>query len=392
MNPGATTALQPEIRTIDPASDEVRELDSALEPFLATVVKLANAYAGAVRALTPDGCTLRLVAAVGLSNDVVRHESIVGACGVCGEAARGDGVRVASDQTGCDKLALAAYFGKPHSGTIAVPLEYKGRTVGVFTLFIDGVDQLRPEVIHLLRPIGELLGLALENARLERDKARASLEQERRAMAGEIHDSLAQSLTFVRMRMPLLTDAIDKQDRERALGYCADVNDELARANRRLRELITHFRTGMDALGLHRALADVASGFYGQTGIALDFQSRVPDLQLPVADEMQVYNIVREALANVRKHSGAKHASVRFDRDGEHAVVTIEDDGEGVGAAGLTNAVNDDEDAGPRFGIEIMKQRAKAVGGRIDFENLATGGTRVRLTFPAASVAQVGAR
>ncbi len=94
MNPGATTALQPEIRTIDPASDEVRELDSALEPFLATVVKLANAYAGAVRALTPDGCTLRLVAAVGLSNDVVRHESIVGACGVCGEAARGDGSTV----------------------------------------------------------------------------------------------------------------------------------------------------------------------------------------------------------------------------------------------------------------------------------------------------------
>lgn len=388
MNQGAVTALTPQSTMADPATEDARELGLALKPFLATVVNLANAYAGAVRSLTPDGCMLRLVAAVGLPEDVMRHEAVVGSCGVCGQAARGDGVLVASDKSGCDKLALAAYFGKPRSGTVAVPLEYKGRTVGVFTLFIDGVEQLRAEVIHLLRPIGELLGLALENARLEREKVRASLDQERRTMAGEIHDSLAQSLTFVRMRMPLLTEAIDKQDRTRALGYCADVNDELARANRRLRELITHFRTGMDAPGLHRALGDIAASFYSQTGIELDFQSRVPDFELPAGDQMQVYHIVREALANVRKHSGAKHASVRLDRDGDWARITIEDDGAGVHALPLADAANEDDDAGPHFGLDIMRQRAKAVGGRIDVESVPSGGTRVRLTFPTVSAAQ----
>jgi two-component system nitrate/nitrite sensor histidine kinase NarX len=326
---------------------------------------------------------LRLVAAVGLPDDAVRAESVVGPCGVCGEAARGSDVRLAEDASGCDKLALAAFFGKPHSGTVAVPLDYKGETIGVFTLFFEGVNQLRPEVIHLLRPIGQLLGLALENARLERDKLRASVAQERRVMASEIHDSLAQSLTFVRMRMPLLADAIDRNERERARAYCADVGDELARANRRLRELMTHFRTGMDAPGLQRALADVARGFHAQTGIELDFQPRVLDLALPATHEVQVYHIVREALANVRKHSGAKHACVVLDREGDRAVITVEDDGGGIGAAPATG-----DDGMPHFGLDIMRQRAKSVGGSIDVERLAAGGTRVRVTLPAGSPAQ----
>jgi two-component system nitrate/nitrite sensor histidine kinase NarX len=381
QRPCGTTV--PEVIEADVVADGTRDLGAVLESFLATVVKLANAYAGAVRSLRHDGCTLRLVAAVGLPGEAVRAESIVGSCGVCGEAARGSGVRVAEDPSGCDKLALAAFFGKPRSGTVAVPLEYKGETVGVFTLFFEGVNQLRPEVINLLRPIGELLGLALENARLESEKLRASVAHERRAMAGEIHDSLAQSLTFMRMRMPLLADAIRRDERERALAYCTDVTDELALANRRLRELITHFRAGMDAPGLQRALADVVRSFRAQTGIELDFQSHVPGLALAPTHEVQVYHIVREALANVRKHSGARHASLRLAREGDHAVLTVEDDGTGVDAA--RPARRDDL---PHFGLDIMRQRAKSIGASIDVARLASGGTRVRLTLPAGSVAQ----
>jgi two-component system nitrate/nitrite sensor histidine kinase NarX len=386
VNRGASEALQPDPVAVDHAADDLAELGGVLQAFLATVVKLASAYAGAVRSLSHDGGKLRLVAAVGLPDAAVDAESVVGPCGVCGAAARGTGVHVATDASRCDKLALAGFFGKPHAGTVAVPLEYKGATVGVFTLFFEGVNQLRPEVIHLLRPIGQLLGLALENARLEREKVRTSVALERRAMACEIHDSLAQSLTFVRMRMPLLTDAIREDNRDGALAYCTDVNDELAGANRRLRELITHFRSGMDAPGLQRALADVASSFRAQTGIALDFEATAPDLVLAPADEVQVYHIVREALANVRKHSGAKHAWLSVDRDDDAAVITIEDDGAGVGEAAEAN-----DDGMPHFGLDIMRQRAKSAGGSIDVESLAGGGTRVRLTIPDAATRR-GAR
>jgi two-component system, NarL family, nitrate/nitrite sensor histidine kinase NarX len=365
---------------VDPSDDdrldEEQALSAALEAFLATVVKLARARAGAVRALTPDAATLRLVAAVGLPDDVVRTESIVGACGVCGEAAGGCGVRIADDPTGCGRLAAREFIGGVCMGTIAVPLEYKGRTVGVFTLFFESVDDMRAEVINLLRPIGQLLGLALENAKLQGDQMRSSLAQERRVMASEIHDSLAQSITFVRMRMPLLTDAIAQGDQTRALKYCADVTDELGDANRRLRELITQFRTSMDAPGLHRALADIAGSFHARTGIVLEFQSRVPELDLPVAKEMQVYHIVTEALANVSRHSGAQHVRVALDRDGDRAVLVVEDDGRGL-------APKAPRQRDLHFGLDIMRQRAKMIGGRVDVEAAAGGGTRVRLSFPA---------
>lgn len=242
---------------------------SMLDAFLVTVVRLAGARAGAVRALTPEGDKLRLVAAWGLPEDVLAREALIGPCGVCGDALNGDDVRVADSASPCGTLAVDSFFEQVCTGTVAVPLEFKGRSVGVFTLFFDGVHSLRGEVIHLLRPVGQLFGLALENARLERENLQSSLVHERQTIAGELHDSLAQSLTFVRMRMPLLQDAIAQQDTPRAQKYCQDVNDELGSANRRMRELITHFRAGMDSQGLHRALEQMADTFYERTGVAL---------------------------------------------------------------------------------------------------------------------------
>ncbi len=189
---------------------------------------------------------------------MLAREALIDPCGVCGDALRGDGVRVADDPARCGSLAVDSYFKKVCTGTVAVPLEYKGRSVGVFTLFFDGVHSLRAEVIHLLRPVGQLFGLALENERLERENLQSSLVHERQTMAAEIHDSLAQSLTFMRMRMPLLQDAILREDQPRASKYAKDVNDELGTASRRIRELVTHFRAGMDAQGLQRALEQTA--------------------------------------------------------------------------------------------------------------------------------------
>ncbi len=352
---------------------------STLDAFLVTVVRLAGARGGAVRALTPEGDRLRLVAAWGLPDDVCAREALIGPCGVCGDALSGGNVRVADDPARCGKLAVDSFFEKVCTGTVAVPLEYKGQSVGVFTLFFDGVHALRGEVIHLLRPVGQLFGLALENARLEQENLQASLTHERQTMAAELHDSLAQSLTFVRMRMPLLQDAIGQGDAARALRYCGDVNDELGSANRRMRELITHFRAGMDAQGLQRALEQAADTFYERTGIALDFDCRVPQLRLAAEVEVQVFHILQEALANVRRHSGAARALLTVERDGSELVFTVVDDGRGLppatgGRAGAGRA---------SFGLDIMRERAEAIGARIRFDNAPGAGARVVLRVAA---------
>lgn len=363
-------------------------LDATLESFLVTIVRLAGARAGAVRAQTPGGDRLRLVASWGLPAEVVEREALIDPCGVCGEAMRDDLVHVAAAGERCGLLAVDPLADAPGTGrgTVAVPLEYKGRTVGVFTLFFDEVNSLRAEVIHLLRPIGQLLGLTLENAKLEQDKLEASLARQRQSMAAEIHDSLAQSLTFVRMRMPLLQDAIARHDEGRAGRYCEDVSEELGSANRRLRELITHFRAGMDVHGLHRALEHAVAGFHERTGIWLDFESHAPDLRLDAEREVQVFRIVQEALANVRKHSGARHVRLRLEAQDGEVRVTVEDDGTGLPP----------EAGRGGFGMEIMRERADALGGRVAIERIEGGGTRVHLALPvcapAGSVADGGCR
>ncbi|MCL4747299.1 MAG: hypothetical protein KJZ83_18070 [Burkholderiaceae bacterium] len=353
---------------------------SMLEAFLVTVVRLAGARAGAVRALTAESDEPRLIAAWGVSADAL--EGSLESCGGCGGTQHcelGSDPRI---DPRIDRLP-DPLLGQTCAGSVAIPLEYKGRSVGVCTLFFDEVNSLRPEVIHLLRPVGQLFGLALENAKLEREKLQSRLIEERQAMAGEIHDSLAQSLTFVRMRMPLLASAIEGNDSQRAAKYCSDVTGELGSVNRRMRELITHFRAGMDAQGLERALEGTARSFFDDSGIRLTLENDVRDLDLDAEREVQVFRIVQEALANVRKHSNARNARVRLARQGRELRVTIEDDGAGIAAGACAPGGANGPSGGGHFGIEIMRERAATLGGRLEVGNSAQGGTIVTLALPA---------
>ena len=353
-----------------------KEPRSVLEAFLVTVVRLAGARAGAVRALTAESDVPKLIAAWGVPSDALDREP--DACDTCGGARGCDLGGDARIEPHTDPLAS-----QNCAGTVAIPLEYKGLSVGVCTLFFDEVNSLRPEVIHLLRPVGQLLGLALENAKLEREKLQSRLIEERQAMASEIHDSLAQSLTFVRMRMPLLAGAIERNETERAAKYCGDVTGELGSVNRRLRALVTHFRAGMDGQGLEHALEGAARSFSDDSGIELTLENEVRDLELLGAErEVQVFRIVQEALANVRKHSNARHARVRLARHRGELRVTIEDDGRGIALEACAEGGATRPSHGGHFGIEIMRERAASLGGRLEVGNSTAGGAVVTLALP----------
>ncbi len=354
--------------------------EAALGQFISAVLKLAGATAGAVRVRSADGGGLSLLASVGLSDEVVAAEEYVGACGVCGDAMNGDEVCVAASPRRCGRLESRGGIPSVAGGAVAVPLEHKGHPVGVFTLFFAGVNSLRPEVIHLLRPIGQLLGLTLENAKLERERSEAALGRERQAIASEIHDSIAQSLTFARMRLPLLREAIGARDDERALRYCADVGDELASANRSLRDLITTFRTGMDGEGFSAAVRGLVDAFRRRSPIELDVCPEEIAVDLPRDAQIDTFRIVQEALTNVQRHSGARRASLRFESDARGLTITIEDDGRGL--ADPNGSAPGDR---AHYGLRIMAERARAIGADLSVGRAgADGGTLVRLFIASA--------
>ena len=219
---------------------------------------------------------------------------------------------------------------------------------------------------------------ASEHERLGRDALRTALANERQMMATEVHDSLAQGLTYMRMRMSLLRDAIRDGDDARAFKYWSDVDTSLTNAHRRLRELITYFRSRMDPQGLLHALQEMTETFLDRTGVALAFANRVPDLDLPVGREVQVFHIVQEALANVCKHADARHARLTLDTRGAGYEIVVEDDGVGMAA----DPTGERGEAG-HYGIAIMRERASRLGGELTLDSAPGAGTRVRLYFPA---------
>ncbi|WIM06540.1 MAG: histidine kinase [Candidatus Nitricoxidivorans perseverans] len=364
--------------------DDVEEM---LGRFLGTMLRLAHASAGAVRVVTGDGRHLRLVGARGLPAEVVERERVVPIdCGQCGLAVRDNRAHYEIDLCDCAMRTGHSYFVKDCQAMVVVPLQHAGNLLGTYNLFLPERFDLPEEVAVLFRSIGEHLGMALENARLKRENMRIALMNERQMMAAEIHDSLAQTLAYLKMRVALLQDALTDSETERAGKYAGDVMQALDVAYGQLRELLTQFRNRMDPMGLLNALQDLADGFFDRTGIALEYRNRALDLRMSVDQEAQVFFIIQEALANVARHSGATHALLTIEGAGDYYVATVEDNGRGgQGFFAIANRIGGFEEH-PRlrdhFGLSIMRERARKIGGRVEVANLPEGGFRVRLTFP----------
>lgn len=352
------------------------DLDALLNRFLSMMVRLAGASAGAVRVLTNDGRHLRLAATLGLPPEVVEREQLVEVnCGVCGVALRNDEVRHTRDMKPCVERTGLHYFGQCRS-MVVVPLEHNGRLLGAYNLYMTEEHQIPEEVSLLFCSISEHLAMALENSRLMGENLRMTLMAERQMMANEVHDSLAQTMAYMKMRVELLREALLQYENGKALKYSGDIQQALDEAYSALRELLTQFRNRMDPLGLVHALREIAAGFFDRTGIKLDFENRIPDLNLTPDQEVQVFHIMQEALANVVRHSGAKHAKLSLEILTDSYAFSVEDDGRGVFVLGAQPELRH------HFGISIMRERAQRLGGGIEIANRAQGGARLRLLVP----------
>ena len=350
-------------------------LRAVLEPMLGALVRLTGAQAGTINVIDRDRAHLEPVVTVGVDRG---HGLLQAGCATCAESLRDDSECRRSELCGHDERIPSDTMGPICKHVVAVPLRHKDRPVGTLNLRFAAPCALPLDMTPLLRAAGDLLGMTLDNARLSRENLRIRLTSERQMLANEVHDSLAQGLTYMRMRMSLLRDAIRQNDELRAHKYCVDVDDTLGNSQRRLRELITYFRSRMDPRGLLHALQEASDRFFDRTGIALDFDSGVPDLCLPAEREIEVFHVVQEALANISRHSHATHARLVLDRRDGNYVVVVEDDGTGLDY-GIAETP---EDNAGHYGIAIMRERAARLGGSIALRPAAGRGTRLELTFP----------
>jgi two-component system nitrate/nitrite sensor histidine kinase NarX len=312
---------------------------------------------------------------------------------MCGIAVGADVLGWVDDVRVCAKHTEHAYFGLQCQRVLAISLPHGGQVLGIYNLFFDSNATINPQMEIMLRLIGQLLGLALHNARLERERLRMTVMKERQEMVNEVHDTIAQTLAYVRMRLPLLNDAMLAHDDTSSVKYFEDVKKGVGEVHDNLREVMTYFRTRMDPLGLLHALHGVADSYFDRVGISLEIRNSAHSLNLSDEQEVQIFYIVQEALANIAKHSMARSAVVAIAREPQQLEFLIEDDGLGMDEPSVSTIVTMAKGMAPtnHFGLEIMQSRAKRLGGSLVVGRNDGGGTRVRLVLPLVMATGVSA-
>ncbi len=355
-----------------------RDLEDLLTRFLHTLKEVVKARAAVVRLVTDDN-QMRLVASTGLSDEVIQREQLLPAktC-LCGNAYSTGTVMFQRDVSECDQIIGHTFFKGEKIGMIAVPLQYRDRTLGVYNLFVaqqDFAEREREDIKDLLTSIGRHLGMAIDKARVDDETNRLSIMEERTRLAHELHDSLAQTLASLRFQVRVLDETLRTGQEQAVWHELEQIENNLDEAYAELRELITHFRAPIDRRGLVPAVQHLVDRFRKQTDSHIFLQKEWNLIHLPASIEVQVLRIIQEALNNIRKHSQAQNVRIlmRSDPHGKCRIL-IEDDGVGM-------AEKRAKDGADHYGLHIMQERARQIDGELRIESEAGEGTQIILEF-----------
>lgn len=360
-----------------PPASAAGDLKPLLEEFLSTVVVTLKATAGIVKIFPPPhGQTPQVISSVGFPAELLEAENVINInCEPFGKAAIGRGI-YSANLDACKIRQDCSYVGCQLQSIIAASLESSDspeNQIGMLTLYFDTPQEPSKHVSATVRAFTDLLGAIVEHNRANSETRRIDLIAERQSIANEIHDSLAQTLVYTRMRTSLLLESLRAGNELMSTKYAHDIDDALEISQKTVRELITDFRCHIDPSGLLHALQTLTEEFCLRNNIALEYINRVAHLELPLEYEIQVYHIVQEALANIATHSGATHARLIVDFISGYYVFTVKDNGSG----GCTFTPVEGH-----YGMMIMRERAQRIGGEIRLESSRGFGTLVQLFFP----------
>lgn len=257
---------------------------------------------------------------------------------------------------------------------LKIPLHDMEQQYGVMQLEIPAGDTLEAWQTQLLEALSRHIGVAIGTARRVEQNRRLSLLEERGVIARELHDSLAQSLSYMKIQVSRLQASMAQlPDAEDASHILGELREGLNSAYRELRELLTTFRLKIEGDGLIPTLEKIAAEFAERGKIVIDFNTRLDGWHLSANEEIHVMQIVREALSNIIHHAQASHAWIALEHDMDDMIsVTIDDDG-----IGIVPKLQETH----HYGMSIMQERARTLGGSLHIQGRAIGGTRIMLRF-----------
>jgi PAS domain S-box-containing protein len=203
-------------------------------------------------------------------------------------------------------------------------------------------------------------------------------EQERKRVAAELHDGPVQHLTTLDIRLDRARRALNQAFATSQREAIEQVQVRLREEVRGLRKMMSDLRPpALDNLGLVAALRGYLADLSRETGLECSMDSKI-DTRLIPAQEIVLYRVAQEALANVIKHAAAKRIWVTLQPDNGHVVLEVRDDGSGFDPAGTSASVSNGH-----FGLLGMRERVEMAGGVWELSSKPGTGTVVRARVPS---------
>lgn len=203
-------------------------------------------------------------------------------------------------------------------------------------------------------------------------------DEERRWIARELHNTLAQNLLALSLNLDLAQRLVPPNESplQSAMVECVNLADDTANALRRVSYLL--HPPALDSIGLPGALSDYVTGFIRRTAIKVDLQIPRNFGRLPAEIETALYRVVQESLTNVQNHSGSTSAQVELSRSKGAIILEIRDAGRGIApdnllAPRITGSIG--------IGVAGMRERLQFLRGRLEIESTSAG-TCVRAVVP----------
>ncbi|MEM6458308.1 MAG: PAS domain-containing protein [Planctomycetota bacterium] len=292
--------------------------------------------------------------------------------------------------------ALAAKLGAIWDGRRSAELEtycytVRGRKLHVLMRFEVPEQDGEPD---LGRAILALTDISANRQRLFAQAQVLQAERERKRLAHELHDTLAQQIAGVNMLAESLSrrlgsDRLD--DLEQAGRRASELSEMLKQANREVRRLLSGLSAERIAPDeLENALESLAERTSLVHQVPVTFRCpRTPD-ELDEDSANHLLYIAQEAVHNAAKHAEAESIQIDLEQADDGLRLSVVDDGRGIGRLGDTEDPEETSD-GSGLGLSIMRLRAEAIGAKISFDSFPNVGTAVRCVVPASETADADA-
>lgn len=366
------------LNTIAEAMNREIDLRQALRTALAQVAGLLDLQTAWIWLLDEDNGSPYLAEAQNLPPALKDHpERLTGSC-YCLDTFRAGDMRGAANVNvvTCSRLKWLDSSGtKGLRYHASIPLYAHGKKMGVMNVASPDWRELSADDLRILYTVGDMLGIAIERARLFARSADIGAAQERNRIAREIHDTLAQGLTAIALQLETADALLDSAPEAARAQRSVQQALELARANLdEARRSVMDLRAApLEGRSLPQALGELVQQYSDREHISASLEVSGETRPISARMEMALYRTAQEALSNVARHAHAENVLLELNYGLDDIQLVIRDNGSGFDPAAIS--------AG-RFGLIGLNERAHLLNGMLEIWSAPGEGTRIVMTLP----------